>query len=119
MGQIRTRIKTAKPQAGVAGEFERSLEQELLSYTFELAGLLNNGLTFADNFKANTLDVADTGVINTEFAVAHTLKRVPVGYIVVGINKAAVVYNSGTAWTVSNIYLKANVANCTVKLIVF
>lgn len=111
---IRNRIKTAKPESS----FEKSLEQELLSYTNELAEIINNGLKFADNFNCETKTVTDTGLANTEFAVAHTLKRVPTGFIVIKNDKAGVVYNSGTAWTTTNIYLKCSVANCNITVII-
>lgn len=60
--------------------------------------------------------VADTGSVNTEFSVTHTLGSVPVGYLVIRINKAGVIYDSGTTWTSSTIYLKCSVANATVTL---
>lgn len=112
--QIRKRIKTSVPES----EFDKSLEQELLSYSLELSELLNKGIRIADNFDADVATVSDTGNADTEFAVAHTLKRVPIGFIVINNDKAGVIYDSGTTWTTTNIYLKCNVANCAVKLIV-
>lgn len=113
--QIRKRIKTAKPET----PFERSLEQELYSYSTELAQILNDGLKFSDNFNANILTIADSGNADSENEVAHTIKRVPAGFIVINIDKAGVVYDSGTAWTATNIYLKCDVANCEIKILVF
>lgn len=115
MGQIRTRIKTTQP----SNQFEKTLEQELLSFTLELAGLVNKGLKFDDNFNANILDISDSGAADSSNTVPHTLKRVPTGFIVININKAGVVYAAGTAWTETDIYLKCNVANCTIKILVF
>lgn len=60
--------------------------------------------------------VADTGAANTEFTVAHTIGAVPIGFLVLNNNKAGVVYDSGSAWTASNVYLKCSVANCAVTL---
>lgn len=56
---------------------------------------------------------------DTEFTVAHDLGRAVVGYFVIRLDKAGVVYDSGTAWTTSNIYLKCNVASvaCTLFLL--
>ena len=113
--QIRTRIKTVKPGT----PFEESLEKELLSAWNELSQLLNGGLKFSDNFNSQVIEISDTGSANAENTVAHTLKRVPTGFIVTYIDKAGVVYDSGTAWTNSNIYLKCDVANCNVKVLVF
>ena len=60
--------------------------------------------------------VADTGAADTEFTVSHGLGAVPIGYLLLNIDKAGVVYDSGTAWTSSNVYLKCSVANCAVTL---
>ena len=113
--QIRRRVKTARPET----EFDKNLEQELLSFSIELSNILNGGVNFPDNFDAEILSVADSGTANTEFTVSHTLKRVPIGFIVLNINKAGVVYDSGTAWTTSAIYLKCSTANTVIKLLVF
>lgn len=112
--QIRKRIKTGKPES----EFDATLEQELHSGWLELATLLNGNLGFVENFNCAQVVTADTGTANTEFTVAHNLKRIPTGYLVISIDKAGVVYKSGAAWTAANIYLKCNVANTNVTVIV-
>ncbi len=113
--QIRSRIKTTTPET----EFEKSLEQELLSYSRELSALLNAGLKFAENFNAQLKTYTTNGVANTEDAVAHTLKRVPTGFLVVTRDKAGIVYDSGTTWTATNLYLKCSVATVAVKILIF
>jgi len=113
--QIPGRVKT-----GVAeSEFDKALEQELLSYTYKLAQLLNGGLGFIDNFNLQEKTYTTNAVANTEDAVAHTLGRVPSGFIVVNRDKAGVLYDSGTAWTATNIYLKCSVASTAVKIYIF
>lgn len=68
------------------------------------------------------LTVADTGVIDTEFVVPHTLvdsngdPRVPNGVFVISQNKAGSLYDSGTPNTTTDIYLKFSAANGTLKL---
>lgn len=67
--------------------------------------------------------VSDTGSANTEFIVPHTLNFetrgiIPANYFVTSINKAGVIYTSGTTWTTSNIYLKCSVANATLNLFI-
>jgi hypothetical protein len=57
---------------------------------------------------------------DTEFAVAHGLISVPLGYLVVSQDKAGTLYqmhDTGTAWTTTNIYLKCNVAS--VRFLIF
>lgn len=115
--QIRNRIKTTNPDQ--KNEFEKALAAELFSFSGELAQILNKGIKFADNFNAEIKTIADSGVANSENTVAHTLKRTPIGYIVLKIDKGGVLYDSGTAWTDTDIYLKCGAANCAITLLVF
>jgi len=113
--QIDKKIELTKPES----EFDKITEERLIRYSQQLSSLLNGGLRFADNFDAQIISITDTGLADTEFIVAHTLKRIPTGFIIINNNKAGVVYDSGTAWTATNIYLKCDVASCTIKLLVF
>lgn len=71
--------------------------------------------------QSQSVDIADTGNANTEFAVVHNMGRVPTGYILVKTSIAANVYTStgGTAWSTTAIYLKADAANAAITVIVF
>jgi hypothetical protein len=69
-----------------------------------------------ENIQGEWQVIADTGAINTEFSVTHGLGSVPVGYLVVKTNKGGVIYDSGTTWTSTTIYLKCSAANATVTL---
>jgi len=57
-----------------------------------------------------------TAGANTEVVVPHTLGAVPVGYIVIGRNKAAHLYDSTTANTKTNLYVKSDVATTIFKI---
>jgi len=51
---------------------------------------------------------------DAENTIAHTLGAIPVGYIIIGQNKAGSLYQlatTGTAWTSTNLYLKCSVAS--------
>ncbi len=51
---------------------------------------------------------------DAENTIAHTLGSVPIGYIVIGQDKAGSLYqknDTGTAWTSSALYLKCDVAS--------
>lgn len=111
--QIKRGIRTLNP----SNKYEDVLDQELRTYLYDLATMLNGALKFSDNMNCQVVTVSDTGAANTEFTVTHTLKTVPIGFIVINNNKAGIVYDSGTAWTTAAVYLKCNTANCTVKLI--
>jgi hypothetical protein len=66
------------------------------------------------------------GSPNTEFAVPHNLKHIPIGFIIISTNQAGHVYKSagGTPWTAAtdsapgNIYLKADAAGIVINLII-
>jgi len=67
--------------------------------------------------------VADTGTADTEFVVPHTLNFqtravVPKNYFVTYTNAKGIVYDSGTTWTSSNIYLKCSVAHAKLNLFI-
>jgi hypothetical protein len=111
--QIRDRLKLDKPES----MFEKMLEKELLSIWNELSGVINGGLKFSDNFNCEQVVVADTGTADTEFKVAHTLKRVPSGYLMISRNKAGQIYKGSTAWSDTFVYLKADTANMNITLL--
>lgn len=74
----------------------------------------------AGNLDAQYIDVVVPSVANTEFIVPHGLGRKPVGYILTRQDRAVVVYDSSAgSWSDSLIYLKANVADATVTLMVW
>lgn len=75
----------------------------------------DRGENLAGEFQQFTSD----GSANTEFSVTHTLGSVPVGYIILGQDKAGSLYQlatTGTAWTSSTIYLKCSVSSVTFKV---
>lgn len=113
--QIRTRIKTEEP----TNKFESELEKDLLSYARDLSQILNKGIDFNDNFNCQIKTYTTNGTANTEDAVSHTLKRIPTGYLIIGRDKAGIVYNSGTTWTTTDIYLKCSVTSMAVTIIIF
>jgi len=80
--------------------------------TFGTATDGNGGENVAGEFQV----VADTGTINTEFSVTHTIGVVPTGFLVININKGGVIYTSGTSWTSTTIYLKCSTSNTNVSL---
>ncbi len=96
----------------------RDLGESLLKYSTKIGDMLNGGLRLSENLdvQIKTISIA---AADTEETVSHTLKRVPSGYLVIGINKAAIIYDGATAWTTLNLYIKTNTADTTVKLLIF
>ena len=91
-------------------------------------GLRNLSFTQRDgaiqhNDKAGNLDAkwvvfTSNGTANTEDAITHALGRVPVMILAAVPDKAARLYDSGTTWTSTTIYLKTNVATVAWKAII-
>ena len=71
------------------------------------------------NIDAVWVRYVSNGTANTEDTVAHNLGRIPVGLWVSAPDKGAVIYKGTTAWTATNVYLKATVLTVTVDLLLF
>jgi hypothetical protein len=56
---------------------------------------------------------------NTEFAVTHNLGRIPTGYHVVMRGNPSHLYVGPTAWTKTQIFLKADLANASFVLQIY
>lgn len=65
------------------------------------------------------IDVTTDGSANTESSHAHGLGRTPTGYIVVGKDKAGVIYDGSSAWDATDIYIRSDTATVAAKLFVF
>lgn len=68
--------------------------------------------------KGVIVSVADSGTADAEFAVNHGLGVIPDGYIKVRSDKACAIYDGGTAWDANNIYLKCDVSNVALEIMV-
>jgi len=63
-------------------------------------------------------DVTTPGA-DVEFAIEHGLGFIPLGYLVIGQDKAAVTYNGTTVWDTQNIFLKTSTAAVALRVMVF
>lgn len=96
----------------------KDMEYNLDKYFVRLRAILNNGLNFADNFSSYVTTFTTSAVVGTETAIAHGLKRIPVGFIVLEKDKAAHIYTGTTAKSVTNYYVRSDVASVTVTLVI-
>ena len=95
--------------------------------TYTAVGALSSGTANAQDKNTQTWTVTGTAPVapNTEFAVAHPLHYVPVGYFIATTDRAGHIYKSTTAWTAAtnaalgNIYLKADVASVAYTIVIF
>lgn len=82
-----------------------------------LQSVINGNLEFTSNFKAILLDTKfSTANLNT--GIAHTLGRVPLGYINVGSNVATQLYDGSSPNSADFIFLRSTVVS-NVKLLIF
>lgn len=99
--------------------FDKDLCRELESLLRSLDGLLNMGLSFADNCDCRLVSVTSHVTPGTESSVVHTLGKIITGYIVYGQNAAGSIYDGSTANTATTAYFRSDVSAKVFKLIIF
>lgn len=75
----------------------------------------DRGENISGEFQVFTSDATP----DTEFSVTHGLGSVPIGIIIIGQDIAGQLYQlagTGTAWTTTTIFLKADVASVTFEV---
>ena len=100
-----------------------ALNSALLDLVLAVNGRLSLGAA-GNGERVGNLDaqflLVTTSTADTDVAVLHGLGRVPVGYWVVGKDKAGVVYDSGReSWTDTRLTVRCSVATVKVRLVVF
>ena len=100
--------------------YARNADRDLENIFIGLKGRIRFGTGTdgdrGENIAGEFQVITDTGTADAEITLGHGLGAVPIGYIVVKINGGGVVYDSGTTWTSTNIYLKCSSANATTTL---
>lgn len=82
-----------------------------------LKAILDRGIRFEDNVDCRIVTYTSNATPDTEDSVPHDLRKVPVGYIVIGKDLAGDVYDSA-AHSATDLKLKCSVASVTITLIV-
>jgi len=100
-------------------EFDKHLITTLTLWENVLHAILDRGLLFDDNVDVRRVSVTSHATPGTEFSIAHTLGKVPTGYIVAGQDAAGSVFDGATANTEAALYLKSDVSSKTFRLIIF
>ncbi len=68
------------------------------------------------NIRGQWLSYTTNGVADTEDAVAHTLGEIPIGMLIMRRPQSGHLYESATAWTTSNVYLKCTAVSQAVVI---
>jgi hypothetical protein len=103
---------------GKISEFEKDLLKNLNDRDQNLESILDGGISFDDNVDCVFVSYTTNAAPNTQDSVAHTLGKIPIGFIVISLDKAGIIYKSA-AYTATNLLLKCNVASVAATLIVF
>ena len=98
---------------------QQDLYTIIANFITEVKKIVNGGITFNDNHDAKMVTFTSSGTPDVENTVPHSLGKIPSGYLVYSRDKAATLYDGATAWTKTDIYLKANVATTVFKIIIF
>ena len=93
-------------------DVRRSLDK----FNTNLLKLLNGGLQAVDNVDSISYAIADSGAADTEIAITHDLGRVPVDVRIKVQDAASIIYDSGTTWTITKVYIKCDTANVAMTL---
>jgi hypothetical protein len=75
---------------------------------------------YTGNVNGQWANVTAPGAANAEFAIPHSLGRIPSFYFFIA-DRACNLYqlpNTGTAWTQTNIYVKCSVANAVLRVFI-
>lgn len=78
-----------------------------------------------ENIFGQWLTVSDSGTVNTEFSITHSLSGesigiIPGNYFITSISKGGVVYKdpAGTAWSTTKVYFKCTTANTAINIFI-
>lgn len=107
------------PLYGRLRKYDEDLAKMIQLLVSNLSRMFDGGISLTDNIDAKTVTVTSHAIADTEFAVSHTLKRIPTGYDIVSRDKGGVVYDSGTAFTATQIFLKCTTTSTVIKVRIF
>ena len=85
----------------------------------KLIDLLNGGLRFHDNFDADIQAFTTSSPPDTEMQIAHALKRVPTGFLVLKIDRTGTMYAGVGTWTSQFLYLRCSASAAVVTVMIF
>lgn len=82
----------------------------------EIRTVVNNGITFTDNFNAKVVSVS-FATANEEVRIEHNLGRIPTGYLLLQTSAATTLYDGVSPNTVDYVFIRASgVADTTVMV---
>jgi len=70
------------------------------------------------NIQGQMVEIADSGAANSSITVTHNLGYIPKFYDVKYANKATQIFDFGTAWTKTQIFIASSTANTKLRIFV-
>ena len=102
------------------GTYEKQLDVDVENLFFLSHGRVRFGTgndgDRGENISGEFQVYTSNATPDTADSISHTLGSVPIGFLVVNLDKGAVIYDSGTAWTETTISLKSTVASTTATI---
>ena len=108
------RPSTAKP----TNEFESDLERSLDILVSALREILNKGISIDDNLDAFRTTITTSATPGVETAIAHGLKRRPIGCLVLEKDKAGQIFLGTSGKDAERYYVQSDVASVTATLLI-
>jgi hypothetical protein len=99
-------------------DYDTRFQAALNNFLQKVVDLFHNGSRLTDNHAGEDITYTSNATPDTEDTIPHTLKRVPTKVILVSTDKFVNLRSGATAWTATNLYLKADVASAAVTLYV-
>lgn len=98
--------------------FEKDLEIALDAIFSAIKEILNGGIRITDNLNSRISTITTSATPGTETAIAHGLKRIPAGAIILERDKAGHVFLGSSGKDSENYYVQSDVASVTVSLLI-
>lgn len=94
-------------------------------WTNDIYKLFNRNISFGtqidsqdQNIQGKMVEIADSGAANSSITVTHNLGYVPKFWDVKYTNKATQVFDFGTAWTKTQVFLASSTAHTKLRLFI-
>lgn len=97
---------TATPDVSL-GKDQKEINAFIEAFLKQVAEIVNSKIEFGENIPV-TFARVNFGLANIDARVAHSLGRVPTGYIITKRSSAITVYDGAGAWDENAIYLRSS-----------
>jgi hypothetical protein len=101
----------------------RNINEKL--FMDQLQQLFNKNISFGtgistqdQNIQGKMIEIADSGVANSSIAIKHNLGYIPKFYDVKYLSASSVIFDFGTAWTKTQVFLASSTAHIKFRVFI-